>query len=411
MTVPYSAPCVADPLAPLGVGLAGEPARAHPRHVRLGHAQHRVDAGRPEAESDAGAGGDRVGAGHERVGAVVEVEQGRLRPLAQHHLALVQRAVHDQRGVGDERPDPLRVAQRGLGHHVLVDRALVVDLAQQHVLDRERGLDLLAQDLLVEQVLHADADPRGLVGVGGADAAAGGADLQPAQHQLGVGVDDAVPGHDQVRVSGDAEAGQVDAALLQAVQLLHQHLGVDHAAVADHAQGARPEDAARHQPQLVGVVAQHQRVAGVVAALVAGHHVGPLGQRVDDLALALVAPLGAHDDATRHRVPSLSGRALGEVGEARVAALVGQLHGVQGAVSVLADDQLGLALVLALGVVVVVAVDEHDQVGVLLDRAGLTQVGQLRPPVLGTALLDGARQLRQRQHRHLEVARDQLQLA
>src|SRR4029078_3422634 len=246
---------------------------------------------------------------------------------------------------------------------------------------------------------------------GRAEAAAGGADLQPAQHQLGVGIDDAVPGHDQVGVPGAGEAGQVDAALLEAIQLLHQHLGVDHAAVADHAQGARPEDAARHQPQLVGVLAQPQRVPGVVATLVAGDHVGPLGQRVDDLALALVAPLGAYDDATRHSVRSLSGRALGEVGEAGVAALVAQLYGVQRAVAVLAHDQLGLALVLALGVVVVVAVDEHDQVGVLLDRARLAQVGQLRPPVLGTALLDGARQLGEGDHRHLEGARDQLELA
>ena len=68
--------------------------------------------------------------------------------------------------------------------------------------------------------------------------------------------------------------------------------------------GARVEDAARHEPQLVGLVADHERVAGVVAALVAGDDVGPLGQQVDDLALALVAPLGAHDHVQRHRLAS-----------------------------------------------------------------------------------------------------------
>ena len=45
-------------------------------------------------------------------------------------------------------------------------------------------------------------------------------------------------------------------------------------------------------------------VAGVVAALVAGDDVEPLGEQVDDLALPLVAPLGAdHDGAGHHASP------------------------------------------------------------------------------------------------------------
>ena len=41
-------------------------------------------------------------------------------------------------------------------------------------------------------------------------------------------------------------------------------------------------------------------VAGVVAALVADHHVGLLAEQVDDLAFAFVAPLGADHDENRH---------------------------------------------------------------------------------------------------------------
>ena len=44
---------------------------------------------------------------------------------------------------------------------------------------------------------------------------------------------------------------------------------------------------------------------GVVAALEAHHHLGVLGEQVDDLALSLVAPLGADDDDVRHRGPGL----------------------------------------------------------------------------------------------------------
>ena len=43
-------------------------------------------------------------------------------------------------------------------------------------------------------------------------------------------------------------------------------------------------------------IAHHHGVAGVGAALVAHDDVGLLGEDVDDLALAFVAPLGADDD-------------------------------------------------------------------------------------------------------------------
>jgi hypothetical protein len=41
-------------------------------------------------------------------------------------------------------------------------------------------------------------------------------------------------------------------------------------------------------------------VAGIVATLEARHHIGPLRQPVDDLALALVAPLGANHNHVCH---------------------------------------------------------------------------------------------------------------
>src|SRR5690606_38231294 len=48
--------------------------------------------------------------------------------------------------------------------------------------------------------------------------------------------------------------------------------------------------------QDVFLPADHQRVAGIVATLETCDGRGFLGQQVDDLALALVAPLGADDD-------------------------------------------------------------------------------------------------------------------
>ena len=120
---------------------------------------------------------------------MVDVEQRRLAALEQHGLARVERLAQHQRGVGDHRPQPVGVREELLDHLVDRDRAAVVDLDQQAVLTLERALDLLPQDLLVEQVLHPDADPVHLVGVRRADAAAGGADLGVAEEPLGHLVD------------------------------------------------------------------------------------------------------------------------------------------------------------------------------------------------------------------------------
>ncbi len=79
---------------------------------------------------------------------------------------------------------------------------------------------------------------------------------------------------------------------------------VEHDAVADHRRRAA-HDPAGQQRQLVHLVADDQRMPGVMAALEAHHHVGAARQPVDDLALAFVAPLGADDGDVSH-VCSLS---------------------------------------------------------------------------------------------------------
>ena len=106
-----------------------------------------------------------------------------------------------------------------------------------------------------------------------------------------------------------------------------------------------------------------------------------------------------------------------EIAEARDGGVELQLHGAGRAVALLADDDLGLAvhqrhLGLPLEVLFgarprllvaeVVFLAEHEQhhVGVLLDRAGFTQVRKLRALVV--AVLDLTRELRQRHDRHVE---------
>src|SRR5207248_6011024 len=160
-------------------------------------------------------------------------------------------------------------------------------------------LDLLAKDLRVEDVLDADPEPHCLVGVAGADAALRGADREVAEPPLARLVDREVPRHDQVGVAREVDLVGWMASSFELVELGDQHLGIDDATVADDTRLAA-DDPARQGPDLVRLVTDDDRVAGVRAALIAADDVGVLGEQVDDLALPLVAPLRAHDDSGGH---------------------------------------------------------------------------------------------------------------
>ena len=75
--------------------------------------------------------------------------------------------------------------------------------------------------------------------------------------------------------------------------------GIDDHAISDDRELALHHPR-RQQGQLVDLAVDHQRVAGVVAALETHDDVRPVGQPVDDLALALVAPLGADNGHIGH---------------------------------------------------------------------------------------------------------------
>ena len=83
-----------------------------------------------------------------------------------------------------------------------------------------------------------------------------------------------------------------------------------------------------------------------------------------------------------------------------------QLYGSDRAVSLLGDDDFSHVLFLGVVIVVVIAVQKHDDVRILLDRPGLTQVGKHRTVI--RTLLDCTGQLRQCYHRHLQLTRDLL---
>ena len=187
-----------------------------------------------------------------------------------------------------------------LDHLVGFDRAPVEHLDQGLVLVDQRALDLAGQDRGVQQILDPDAHPGHLVPVGRPDAPAGGADLGVAQEAFGDLVQGHVVGRDDVRVGADQQPRGVHTTLDQAVHLPEQDLEVDHHAVADDRCAGRGQDPAGQQVQRELRIADDHGVPGVVAALVAHDIVRAATEQVGGLALALVAPLGAHDDDRRH---------------------------------------------------------------------------------------------------------------
>ena len=149
----------------------------------------------------------------------------------------------------------------------------------------------------MEQIGDAQGPTRHLVLVGGADAAAGGADgLSPFGLLPGF-VQGHMGGQDQ-RTCGTDPQSLHDryAARLQHIDLFEQRIQSDDNAVADETFNAIPQDARGDQVQHGLLAADDEGVTGVVATLEADHCRGSLGEQVDDLTLALVSPLRTYDN-------------------------------------------------------------------------------------------------------------------
>ncbi len=80
------------------------------------------------------------------------------------------------------------------------------------------------------------------------------------------------------------------------LHLLQQGAQVHHHAVADHGCHPVPQNSAGDQLEDEFLRADIDGVSGVVATLITRHNIEALREKIDDLALALVAPLCAEND-------------------------------------------------------------------------------------------------------------------
>ena len=168
----------------------------------------------------------------------------------------------------------------------------------------EQARNLAVERFGLGEIHQANGAPADLVFIGGADAALGGADLHAAEvRRFPKRVEFPMQRQNQRDVFGDLEViwRHFHAKSANFVDFIDKMVRIEHDAVADHRQLARPHDARRQKRELVGLAVDHQGVTGVMAALETHHHVGGHRQPVDDLALTLVAPLGADNHNVRHR--------------------------------------------------------------------------------------------------------------
>ena len=175
----------------------------------------------------------------------------------------------------------------------------------------EQSLDLAVERRAVGKIHQADRPAADFVLISRADPAPRRADRERGAGIFAYGIELAVQRQDQRRIFGDAQIVRrdVDALLFQLGDFFDERVRVEHDAVADDRQLSRTHHARRQERELVGGAVDHQRVAGIVAALEADHDVGLLRQPINNLALALVAPLGAdHDNIGHQQMSPKNGR-------------------------------------------------------------------------------------------------------
>ena len=108
-------------------------------------------------------------------------------------------------------------------------------------------------------------------------------------------------------------AAKRDAGRFQHAHFFQQRRQIDHHAVADHSLTPGRRMPLGNQLQNELLLADEDRVPGVVAALIARHNIEALGKQIDDFAFALVAPLRAQNDYVAHAMAIVATRYYGSV--------------------------------------------------------------------------------------------------
>ena len=207
---------------------------------------------------------------------MIDVEHGSLRAFEQNAFAGASFGVKDLEGRGHERQNFRRDREEFLANCGGARQRQAQAAAQGNMV-REQAIDLVVQCVWIVEVHQADRASRDLVLVSWADAALGRADLGSGDaSRLAMRVEFAMQRQNQGDVLGDLEVGgrHFDALGAQLPDLFHEMVGIKDDAVADDGKFAGPNNPGRKQRKLVDLAVDHERMAGVMAALETDHDVG-----------------------------------------------------------------------------------------------------------------------------------------
>jgi arylformamidase len=232
---------------------------------------------------------------------VIDIKQHPLRAFEQDFVAAFLRLV-------ELVPDGLGKGQdKGGDIPEIINQPRAVDAAQpkarpQRIMMRAEPVHLSVNIIKMRQIADPDRATADLILIGRADPAPRGADLELARI-LAKAIEIAVKGQDERAGFGDVQILRVDinALRLQFGDLIAEMPGIKHNAVADDRKGPA-HDARREERKLIGFIANHKRMPGIMSALKAHNHVCTAGEPVDDLALAFIAPLGTNHRYVGHAV-------------------------------------------------------------------------------------------------------------
>ena len=299
VVVPNSRPSFPDLLADRIIEFGREGAAADSGRVRLHDPEHSVDPSQWNAGAGRNSKGGAVRAGDEGIRPVVDVEQAGVGAFEEDASSIRQRVVQVPGGVGDVGGKAFTLGQGLIEKPRDVHRLGVCGSEGS-----ELGLTQFAgqfkfgsEAILVGEI--ADANGRGakdLVRICRPDASAGGADriATIARHEFLEGsVEGLVIGHHHVGPAGESKVGvDLDVAGSKAIDLLEKLGRIDHHAIADDAGAAGKQNSGWHQMEGVPLVADHHRVARVRAAVVSDDAIMVRSEKVDELALSFVTPIG-----------------------------------------------------------------------------------------------------------------------
>src|SRR6218665_549413 len=108
-------------------------------------------------------------------------------------------------------------------------------------------LHFLLEDIFVEQVLHSDARPVDLVGIGGANSATGRTNLSLAEEPFGDSVLHPEVRGEDVRIGGYPEVRNIRPPTAETVEFLKEHLKVNDNTVRNDGDDSRCQNARGQQ--------------------------------------------------------------------------------------------------------------------------------------------------------------------